>query len=95
MDIIGTSFGSLRPWNESDAAALSKYANNRNIWLNMRDGFPYPFTLERAQAFVRMAAGQSPVTFYAIATPEEAIGGIGTECRGRQGLHQHGGSLYP
>ncbi len=77
MDTIPTSFGSLWPWSENDVAALSKYANNRNIWLNMRDDFPHPFTLERARAFVRMAAAQKPVTFYAIATPAEAIGGIG------------------
>jgi [ribosomal protein S5]-alanine N-acetyltransferase len=77
MDTLQTSFGMLRPWNDGDVAALAKYANNRNIWLNLRDGFPHPYTLENAQAFIRMAGKQAPVTFGALATSAEAIGGIG------------------
>ena len=43
----------------------------------MRDGFPYPYTLENAENFLSSVSKQNPITFYAIATPEEAIGGIG------------------
>ena len=74
---IMTSYGMIRQWEESDVGALAKYANNRNIWLNLRDGFPYPYSRENAQAFLQTASCQNPVTFYAIATQEEAIGGIG------------------
>jgi len=74
---IPTSFGRLRPWSPGDAPALAKYANNRKVWLNLRDLFPHPYTLEHARAFLEMAAGRNPPTVLAIATAEEAIGSIG------------------
>ena len=77
MESITTTFGSLRPWTSQDADALVKYANNRNISMNMRDGFACPYTAENAKSFLEAAAKQDPVTFFAIVTPEEAIGGIG------------------
>jgi ribosomal-protein-alanine N-acetyltransferase len=77
MDEIITSFGCLRPWRMEDDAAVAKYANNRAIWLNLRDGFPHPYGIEEARIFLNMAITQHPDTFYAIATPEEAVGSIG------------------
>jgi ribosomal-protein-alanine N-acetyltransferase len=77
MDEIITSFGCLRPWCTQDDAAIAKYANNRAIWLNLRDGFPHPYSIEDARNFLNAAINQHPDTFYAIATPEEAIGSIG------------------
>jgi ribosomal-protein-alanine N-acetyltransferase len=77
MMSITTSFGTIRPWNDQDVVSLVKYAHNRNIWINMRDGFPYPYTQENARAFLEAVGRQNPVTFYAIATVEEAIGGVG------------------
>ncbi len=82
---ILTSFGALRPWRLDDAPALVKYANNRKIWLNLRDLFPHPYTPDDARAFLERAVGAacaplsgvSPPTVLAIATAEEAIGGIG------------------
>jgi len=76
MTII-TSYGGIRHWSDTDAPALAKYANNRKIWLNLRDGFPHPYTLDNARAFLDMVDRQDPKTFFAIATPEEAIGAIG------------------
>jgi ribosomal-protein-alanine N-acetyltransferase len=75
--LISTSFGGIRSWNRSDAAALVKYANNRRIWLNLRDAFPHPYTEGSAAAFLEMVEGQEPTRFFAIATHEEAIGSIG------------------
>jgi [ribosomal protein S5]-alanine N-acetyltransferase len=60
-----------------DAEALTRYANNRNVWMNMRDGFPNPYTLKDANSFLEIVSQQCPVTFCAIATQQEAIGGIG------------------
>ena len=77
MESITTTFGSLRLWKAQDAEALVKYANNRNISMNMRDGFAYPYTSENAKKFLEAASQKTPPTFFAIATPEEAIGGIG------------------
>ena len=74
---IPTSYGEIRTWSSRDADALVKYANNRNVWLNMRDAFPHPYTEASAQAFLDAVSRQDPTTFFAIATPTEAIGGIG------------------
>jgi [ribosomal protein S5]-alanine N-acetyltransferase len=74
---IKTSFGMIRPWLNQDAESLVKFADNRKIWLNMRDGFPSPYSLESARSFLEAAICQNPVTLFAIATPEEVIGGIG------------------
>ena len=72
-----TSFGTIRPWRTLDADSLTRYANNRNVWISMRDGFPNPYTLEDAKSFLEIASQQNPVTLCAIATQQEAIGGIG------------------
>jgi [ribosomal protein S5]-alanine N-acetyltransferase len=75
--LIQTSFGMIRPWNSQDSAALVNYANNRKVWLNLRDAFPHPYTEANAAAFLEMVDRQNPTTFFAIATEDEAIGGIG------------------
>ena len=77
MMLIETTFGMIRCWNDRDVDALVKHADNRNIWLNLRDLFPYPYTAESARSFLAAVGRQDPVTFFAVASPEEAIGGIG------------------
>src|SRR2546429_4438479 len=67
----------IRSWRTSDAPSLVRYANNRNIWINLRDGFPYPYKTRDARDFIRRTRAQSPETAFAIATGDEAIGGIG------------------
>lgn len=74
---ISTSCGAIRPWDRGDAHALVKYANNRKIWLNLRDAFPHPYTAASADAFLDIVERQNPTTFFAIATRDEAIGAIG------------------
>jgi RimJ/RimL family protein N-acetyltransferase len=74
---ISASFGEIRPWRPADAECLVRYANNRKVWLNMRDAFPHPYTADSAEAFLQMVSRQNPVTFFAIASPREVIGGIG------------------
>ena len=59
-----------------DAGALVKHADNRKIWINLRDAFPHPYALEDAQEFLQRATTQSPETILCIATVEEAIGAI-------------------
>jgi ribosomal-protein-alanine N-acetyltransferase len=75
--LVPTSFGGIRPWSSDDVPALVKYANNRKVWLNMRDVFPHPYTEDSAAAFLDRVARQDPTTTFAIATGQEAIGGIG------------------
>jgi RimJ/RimL family protein N-acetyltransferase len=67
----------VRSYLPSDAESLARYANNRKIWLNLRDGFPHPYTLDDAKNFIEMALHKDPETFFAICNQSEAIGGIG------------------
>lgn len=60
-----------------DAEALVRYANNRHVSINLRDSFPYPYTLHDAKKWLRVAAKHSPETVWAIASSRELIGGIG------------------
>ena len=67
----------IRPWRRSDKSALVKHADNRRIWLNLRDVFPHPYTAKDADAWLTHVAEQDPVTSFAIAMDAEAVGGIG------------------
>jgi RimJ/RimL family protein N-acetyltransferase len=67
----------LRDWQTEDALSIAKYANNRKIWLNLRDGFPHPYSIKDAEAFIKNVNESTPRTIFAIATESEAIGSIG------------------
>jgi ribosomal-protein-alanine N-acetyltransferase len=67
----------VRSWELADLPSLVEHANNRRIWLNLRDRFPHPYTRADGQAFIRMARRMRPETFYAIAVDNQAVGGIG------------------
>ena len=67
----------LRPWCADDGLALQRYADNRRIWINLRDLFPHPYTLANAHLFLELMAAEKPQTTFAIATESEAIGCIG------------------
>lgn len=75
--LLKLSHCDVRSWKASDADAVAMYANNRNIWLNLRDRFPYPYTKRDAVEFIRHARDQRPETAFAIAIGGEAVGGIG------------------
>ncbi len=66
----------IRDWREDDAASIAQYANNKNIWINLRDAFPHPYTLLDAEAFLRKAMGMEPRTYFAVASDDVAIGSI-------------------
>ncbi|MEM8982468.1 MAG: GNAT family N-acetyltransferase [Pseudomonadota bacterium] len=44
--------GVLRPLVVTDSAALAELANDRDIWLNLRDAFPHPYRRDDADAFI-------------------------------------------
>ena len=46
----------LRPWRVGDEVALVRHANSREIWLNLRDHFPHPYTAADAVDQVRLGA---------------------------------------
>jgi len=71
----------IRSWRRGDEASLARHANNRKVWINLRDRFPYPYTLADAERWIAFAAAQEPQTHFAIAVGEEAVGGIGFELK--------------
>ena len=68
----------LREWQLSDKKSLAENANNINIWNNVRDYFPHPYTESDAEQFIRMVLNKpKPLTDYAIEIDGQAAGGIG------------------
>lgn len=68
----------LRPWRADDAASVARYANNAKIAANLRDGFPYPYTLADAEWFVKgcMDADPARQCFRAVTIDGDAIGSV-------------------
>jgi len=66
----------IRNYKINDTEALLKYANNWNVSINLRDGFPYPYTIQDAADWIDFTIHQNPQTNFAIAG-QELIGGIG------------------
>ena len=69
----------IRDWRPEDKSSLVKYANNRNIWINLRDRFPHPYTFSDAEQWIREATEVTTVTHFAVVLEGSAIGGIGLE----------------
>jgi RimJ/RimL family protein N-acetyltransferase len=69
----------LRPWRRGDEASLVRYADNRNVWRNLRDRFPHPYTAKDADEWIARASGQTPAQSFAIVVDSNAVGGIGLE----------------
>jgi RimJ/RimL family protein N-acetyltransferase len=67
----------VRSWVWKDRDAIVYHANNRNVWINLRDRFPHPYTRNDARNWLEMVIGTKPETNFAIAVAEEAVGGIG------------------
>jgi RimJ/RimL family protein N-acetyltransferase len=67
----------VRSWAMADVDSLARHANNRSIWINLRDAFPHPYTKQHAREFIRTIRQRTPETVFAIVADGEAIGSIG------------------
>lgn len=67
----------LRPWRPGDETSLVRHANDRTIWLCLRDRFPHPYGLRHARAWIATRASAKPVSQLAIVVDGAAVGGIG------------------
>ena len=72
----------VRSWRSGDLESLVRNANNRNIWINLRDRFPHPYTTRDGHAFLKHTRDQQPETAFAIVASGEAVGGIGFQLQG-------------
>ena len=67
----------IRPWRLDDAESVARHANNRKVWLAVRDTFPHPYTIDDAHEFIRGAIAEQPATRFCIEINGAAVGGIG------------------
>lgn len=69
----------LRTVKEEDLMALATLANNRDIWMNLRDVFPHPYSIGDAQAWFEHVQ-QSPHLFcLSIVVDNHPVGVISLE----------------
>jgi len=70
---------SIRPWVIEDADALATAINNKKIQDNLRDGLPYPYTVEDALNYINwiLSAEKGSLYAFAITADDKAIGSIG------------------
>lgn len=69
----------LENWKKEYIPAVAKLADNPKIAANLRDGFPQPYTLEDASAYVKscMTAGEETQLTRAILADGHVVGSIG------------------
>ncbi|MGQ0720754.1 MAG: GNAT family N-acetyltransferase [Candidatus Eiseniibacteriota bacterium] len=72
----------VRSWLESDAQPIVSHADNRRVWINLRDRFPHPYTLADAHRFIHAVRAVEPETGFAVAVDTAAVGGIGFTLHG-------------
>ena len=76
----------LRPWEERDAPSLAFFANEPLLARNLRAGFPSPYGLEDAKAFIAFCHQQDPAENLCLAITDDdtAAGSIGVFCCGER-----------
>jgi [ribosomal protein S5]-alanine N-acetyltransferase len=77
---IEQSLFTLRQWREGDEASLAANANNKKIWMNLRDAFPFPYTLTNAVLWIELS--KESATNFAIDVDGQAVGDIGLTLQG-------------
>jgi [ribosomal protein S5]-alanine N-acetyltransferase len=71
---------SLRRWAPTDPDSLVRLADNRQIWINLKDRFPNPYTRADADGWIAHCEAEAGTpTQFAIDLDGLAIGGIGIE----------------
>lgn len=70
---------SIRKWKIEDAEQLKNAINNEKILDNLRDGIPYPYTIENAQEFITQTLNAPKDSQYswAILVDNKVIGSVG------------------
>lgn len=73
----------LRSFRRGDEDDLVRHADDHDVWRNLKDRFPHPYTREDAEEWVsrRLDDGE-PTRTFAIEVDGEVVGGIGLETRG-------------
>ena len=67
----------LRPWRAADRDNLVLHANQRQVWRNLTDSFPHPYTVQDADGWLALCAEPGRSVHLAITVDDAAVGGIG------------------
>ena len=67
----------VRSWEAGDVSSLVAHANNRRIWINLRDRFPHPYEITHAEAYIAHVSKLEPPRSLAISVETRAVGSIG------------------
>ena len=67
----------MRELTIDDKYRLVEFANNEKISINLRDGFPNPYTLTDAEKFLSNVSNQTPTQVFAIEFNRLYVGNIG------------------
>jgi ribosomal-protein-alanine N-acetyltransferase len=75
---LKAGIATLRPYRPGDCTSLAISASNQKISVNLRDSFPFPYTLKDAREWISLVISQETLLNFAIAEPlNRVIGGIG------------------
>ncbi|HET6275076.1 MAG TPA: GNAT family protein [Candidatus Cybelea sp.] len=67
----------LRAPRADDADTLTRNANHRSVWINLRDRMPHPYTRDDAARWIRSVEDEHPRTSFSIVVDGAVAGGIG------------------
>ncbi|MGI8893104.1 MAG: GNAT family N-acetyltransferase [Bacteroidia bacterium] len=67
----------IRCWEAGDEQSLVENANNFNVSKNLKDSFPYPYTLNDANDWINFNILKKTKTNFALVVDGCAVGGIG------------------
>ncbi|MDE5698189.1 MAG: GNAT family N-acetyltransferase [Lachnospiraceae bacterium] len=69
----------IRKWQLSDAGDLAAALSNKNIQDNLRDGLPYPYTVQDGVDFITamISADETETFAFAVTADDKVIGSIG------------------
>lgn len=72
----------LRPWIIKDQEPLAAIANNFNIWQNLLDRLPHPYTLDHAKEWILINSSLHPTLHFCIEVDGKVAGSIGITPQG-------------
>jgi RimJ/RimL family protein N-acetyltransferase len=78
VELAGTRC-TVRRFVPADAECVAAVANDRRIWLQLRDLFPHPYQLADAETYIGRVASAEPPLSLAIVVDGRAAGGVGLQ----------------
>lgn len=69
----------IRKWKLSDAKDLAAALSNKKVQDNLRDGLPYPYTVQDGKEFISamLSADENETFAFAIMVDDKVVGSIG------------------